>query len=551
MSCTTWRPKPRRASMDRRSPNHQPLERRRPDRARSHPAGLPPTLIWGLIMSRHRPAPARAPFAQLLTWSLEVVRGRNPGASYALAAGETILGNALGGAGGFDLSEQEGDALRRMAGRHAALDAAGLELTISDLDSPGGTFVNRQRLLAGQARRLQPGDVIQLGSVQLVVKQGGAQPAPAVSPAAPPAPQPAPRNLQSAAAGRLPAPFAFASAQCRTWDDFLVHAAQNWRALRDELTAGRLAEYLRQIGRPDLVPRAQTDQSADDQLDLWLARVPVTTSSAPELDVHPETVLIKAATGGGITHHSLRITNVGYRLLKCTARIEPAATPWLRLPREYDGRPLPTIDQTDLPIEVELPVTLDRPLNAAIVIESNGGTRRVAVRIERPTEDVVVPAAGATGLAVAVWGEHLKQWLGVRKPLTRAASLCGGLILLRLCLLLVNVLPFGARGEYPLAPRLLPLTIVLVAVGATMGWRLALAHGDRGDLIAAGFAGGVLGLLSAAGWFAVVQTAERVLGAWAASLWAVALLWAAIGALAAVLSIFLVPYRPPALEPAR
>jgi hypothetical protein len=48
-----------------------------------------------------------------------------------------------------------------------------------------------------------------------------------------------------------------------------------------------------------------------------------------------------------------------------------------------------------------------------------------------------------------------------------------------------------------------------------------------------------------------VQTAERVLGSWAASLWAVALLWAAIGALAAALSILLVPYRPPALEPVR
>ena len=41
-----------------------------------------------------------------------------------------------------------------MAARHAALSATNEELTIRDLESPGGTFVNQQRLLSGQARRL-------------------------------------------------------------------------------------------------------------------------------------------------------------------------------------------------------------------------------------------------------------------------------------------------------------------------------------------------------------------------------------------------------------
>ena len=60
----------------------------------------------------------------------------------------------------------------------------------SDLESPGGTFVNQQRLLSGQPRKLSPGDVIQLGGVQLKVKQDVATVAKSLRPrAAPPPPK--------------------------------------------------------------------------------------------------------------------------------------------------------------------------------------------------------------------------------------------------------------------------------------------------------------------------------------------------------------------------
>ena len=104
-------------------------------------------------------------------WVLEVVRGRDVGRRYPVGPGETMLGNALAGAPGFDLADQESNSPRRMAGRHACLTSTGECSRIRDLESPGGTFVNRQRLLAGQARPLQPGDLIQLGGVQLEVKR--------------------------------------------------------------------------------------------------------------------------------------------------------------------------------------------------------------------------------------------------------------------------------------------------------------------------------------------------------------------------------------------
>ena len=144
-----------------------------------------------------------------------------------------------------------------MAGCHAALSCTSREVTIGDLDSPGGTFVNRQRLLSGQSRRLEPGDVIQLGSIQLRLtntaatdvagplaspvtkesRRSAVGPGPAVPPIAaaktsatitpptshrPPASGPLP-------AGQLLIPFTMAEGlSCRSWNDFLVVAAQHW-----------------------------------------------------------------------------------------------------------------------------------------------------------------------------------------------------------------------------------------------------------------------------------------------------------------------------------
>src|SRR5271166_5735809 len=118
----------------------------------------------------------------LIRWSLEIVRGRELGRVYAVNSGEIIVGNALNGQQGLDLSDQEASSTRRMAARHAALTCTPREITIRDLESPGGTFVNRQRLLSGQSRRLEAGDVIQLGGIQLRVQADTAKPAAAPRP---------------------------------------------------------------------------------------------------------------------------------------------------------------------------------------------------------------------------------------------------------------------------------------------------------------------------------------------------------------------------------
>ncbi len=167
-------------------------------------------------------------------WILEVVRGRNIGRRYQVGTGETPIGNALAGAAGFDLADQESNSPRRMAGRHACLTAAGEALSIRDLESPGGTFVNRQRLLAGQVRPLQPGDLIQLGAVQLEVKRAGQLEAQTSRPSQPQTSRPSqPQPLSQPQVQPRPAaltiPFTIrGGSTCKTWDDFLTLAAQRW-----------------------------------------------------------------------------------------------------------------------------------------------------------------------------------------------------------------------------------------------------------------------------------------------------------------------------------
>jgi FHA domain len=542
--------------------------------------------------------PGNAP--QLGCWSLEVVRGRVVGHHYALEPGETVVGNALNGTRGLDLVDQEGSSPRKMAGRQAALTASGQELAIRDLDTPGGTFVNQQRLLAGQTRRLMPGDVIQLGSVQIRVthapvpsaapsteptkppgaaaKAVAATPKPASTTASPapksaaptaspapktvaptPAPSPAQKPVapaappSSGAPGRLSSPFLLAGgAQCRTWDDFLVVAAQNWSALRDELTSGRLAGFLRHIQRPELVPLAGSSRSPDDQLDDWLARIPASASSSPELDVHPENLIVRAASGGGITQQTLRITNVGYRLLRCSARVDPPATGWLRLRPEQDGRPFQTIDQTDLYIELELPETIDRPLIAQIVIEGNGGTRRVGVRVERPGEQIVVPGSADAFFAAPTHAPgQLGQVIAGVAPVSRIVIGCAVAVALRAMAMLLNKMPLAGASATLTEPRLASVGVLLAAAGMVAGLMLATRRGDVRDFPVAALAGGLIGVLAGAIWFAVLQTVEPALGSWSNSIGAIGIASAALGVVLASLSLWVFPYRSNEPEVAR
>jgi hypothetical protein len=482
-------------------------------------------------------------------WILEVVRGRDVGRRYVVGTGESPIGNALAGASGFDLADQESNSPRRMAGRHACLIVEGETLTIRDLESPGGTFVNRQRLLAGQARRLLAGDLIQLGGVQLQVKRDGQLETQTQRPfEQQQQQQPQAQAQTQARPGALPIPFSIAGGPtCKTWDDFLNLSAQRWALVRDELTSGRIAEHLRRVGRIDLVPRAEPTLSADEQLDAWLARLPASQSSEPELDVHPQVLVLRAAMAGGLVRKSLRITNVGYRLLRSTARVEPAATTSIRVAAEFATRPFLTIDHTDIPVEIELPESARSATLGSIVVESNGGARRVEVRLEPPALNVAGPD-GETGSAPVDLIAHSRPLgqLVKAQPLSRRLIFVPlALVVFRLLMVVANLIPLGSPRASRFEPTLGSMALLLAAAGVVAGIARCARGSDGFEIVPSGFTGAMLGILVAAVGFAVIRSGESLLGGWASSSVAALLLWALLGVAIAFVSWLVLPPSPP------
>lgn len=99
---------------------------------------------------------------------LRVVRGESPNQTFPLLDGRNFLGrNSPDKPVDVDLTYQE--ALERVwsSRQHAVVTLDRGTAVVEDLNSLNGTFVNRARLHPGQRRALEPGDVVQIGTVQL------------------------------------------------------------------------------------------------------------------------------------------------------------------------------------------------------------------------------------------------------------------------------------------------------------------------------------------------------------------------------------------------
>jgi len=555
-------------------------------------------------VSGSRPASSSAS----LSWSLEVTKGTVPGHRHPLPSrpGDKalVLGNRLNGEPGIDLRDQEPpNSPRRMSGRHARIDPPaqpGESPRLTDLEGSTGTFVNRQRLLAGQVRPLKAGDLIQLGPVQLqVVAEALTEPQTPTRPSPPPSaaalsrpvaakaqntpapalakpvartPQPQPNSLpnppgtptrppQPQSQSSSPPPIGKASATlagfqlkdgplCRSWQDFARVSAQRWGSLREELVSGRLAGFFHAQGRPDLAPDPNAPGSPDERLDAWLARLPITPPPAPELDLNPTTLNVRMPPPGASTTRTIRVSNVGYRILKGgPPRVEPANTPWLKLSPPFDRRAIVVIDQpVHIPVDIALAETADPAAlagkRAAILFETNGGVGRVEVVLERAPQLQTEPNfAGppddpaASVILGASWIAELRAELADTPPLRRL--ILGGLALggLRLLAGLLNAgfalagLPIGSDEPAALGVAL-PLTLLGVFAGLKLASERSDAHwSDRPPLA---IAGAIVGLCLTALVTATFRSVEDALGLrsleppWLASALAVPL-WFVVG----------------------
>jgi hypothetical protein len=242
----------------------------------------------------------------------------------------------------------------------------------------------------------------------------------------------------------------------------------------------------------------------------------------------------------------LRITNVGYRLLRSTARVEPPNTRWVRITRPYDGVAFFTIEETELPIEVEIPEGLPGGLAAEIVIESNGGTRRIGVRIGAPERPPELPdsVAFSPGLTVSDrFGPAARALASIPTRARIAAGIVAALAL-RLLVLAAGYIPLGSHGVPITEPRLPALAALCAGVGLVVGLLRGLRRSrGPGDAATTGIAAGLFGVLAAAVLYAVVRTVEGSLGNWSSSFWALVLSWSAIGAAIAGVTGLVLPSR--------
>lgn len=110
------------------------------------------------------PTPPAAP-----TFKLRVVRGQRINVEYPLCEGQNLVGRSDDRPVDVDLRDQEpGD--RVWASRqHAVFHLDGSVLTLEDLHSTNGTYVNRHRIPPGSKRVLKADDIVQIGTVQLKV----------------------------------------------------------------------------------------------------------------------------------------------------------------------------------------------------------------------------------------------------------------------------------------------------------------------------------------------------------------------------------------------
>jgi pSer/pThr/pTyr-binding forkhead associated (FHA) protein len=126
------------------------------------PAAAPPTAA---------PAAAAAPAVSLAGKEpkLMVMRGQKPKMEYPIYEGQNFVGRADEKPVDIDLEDQEPPDRVWSSRQHACIFFENGELSIEDLNSSNGTFVNRARIYPGQKKTLNVNDVIQIGTVQLKV----------------------------------------------------------------------------------------------------------------------------------------------------------------------------------------------------------------------------------------------------------------------------------------------------------------------------------------------------------------------------------------------
>jgi pSer/pThr/pTyr-binding forkhead associated (FHA) protein len=109
-------------------------------------------------------APAPVPAAALQQAKLTIIRGGTVGKVFPLQAGDNLIGRWDPDSGAFPEVDMENDDPEARISRKHALIKIGEKITIEDIGSLNGTFVNRSRRLEpGSPAELKDGDEVIVG----------------------------------------------------------------------------------------------------------------------------------------------------------------------------------------------------------------------------------------------------------------------------------------------------------------------------------------------------------------------------------------------------
>jgi len=114
--------------------------------------------------------PAAAKLPEGAQPKLVVIRGQKINFEFPIYPDLNFIGRADEKPVDIDLEDQEPPDRVWCSRQHALITFEEGSLTIEDLNSANGTYVNRARVYPGQKRQLNINDVIQIGNVQMKVK---------------------------------------------------------------------------------------------------------------------------------------------------------------------------------------------------------------------------------------------------------------------------------------------------------------------------------------------------------------------------------------------
>ena len=190
--------------------------------------------------------------------------------------------------------------------------------------------------------------------------------------------------------------------QCRNFDELAVACQEEWGAARELLQQGYLESFLGGLGRSDLAMAAREAAHFPDHdrgLDQLLAKLPSHVLDAPKLRAEPLEVSLGTLPIGQDREFQVRLENQGQRLVYGSITVDDCL--WLTLGDAVGAHEklFQFSHETVLPVHVRGKQLRagTKPLEGRLLIESNGGSTTVLVRVVVPVKPYPDgPLAGAT-----------------------------------------------------------------------------------------------------------------------------------------------------------